>query len=90
MGYSPRGLKELDMIEPLSMLLSLTLSSSKLRNLFIFGYTTPSKEHNNFSTNTCCYSVSKACLTLCDPMDCSTPGFPVLYYLREFAQIHVH
>ena len=25
----------------------------------------------------------------CDPMDCSTPGFPVLYCLLEFAQIHV-
>ena len=27
---------------------------------------------------------------LCNPMDCSTPGFPVLYYLLEFAQIPVH
>ena len=25
-----------------------------------------------------------------DPMDCSTPGFPVLHYLLEFAQTHVH
>ena len=30
------------------------------------------------------------CLTLCDPMDCSTPGFPVLHHLLEFAQTHVH
>ena len=30
------------------------------------------------------------CLTLCDCMDCSTPGFPVLHYLLEFAKIHVH
>ena len=28
--------------------------------------------------------------TLCDPMDCSMPGFPVLHSLSEFAQIHVH
>ena len=28
--------------------------------------------------------------TLCDPMDCSTPGFPVLRYLPEFVQTHVH
>ena len=35
-------------------------------------------------------SVAKSCLTLCDPMDCSTPGFPVLHYLPEFAQTHVH
>ena len=26
----------------------------------------------------CCYSVAKSCLTLCNPMDCSTPGFSVL------------
>ena len=39
----------------------------------------------------CCCSVAQSCLTLCDPMDCSTPGFPVLhYYLLEFAQTHVH
>ena len=28
--------------------------------------------------------------TLCDPMDCSTPGFPVLHHLLEFSQTHVH
>ena len=27
-----------------------------------------------------CYSVTKLCLTFCDPMDCSTPDFPVLHY----------
>ena len=27
---------------------------------------------------------------LCDPMDCSTPGFPVLHHLPEFAQTQVH
>ena len=31
-----------------------------------------------------------SCLTLCDPMDCSTPGFRVLHYLPEVAQTHVH
>ena len=30
------------------------------------------------------------CLTLCDPKDCSMPGFPVLHYLLEFAQTRVH
>ena len=38
----------------------------------------------------CCCSVTKSCLALWDPMDCNTPGFPVLHYLLEFAQIHVH
>ena len=39
-----------------------------------------------------CYycSIAKLCLTLYNPMDCSTPVFPVLYHLQEFAQIHVH
>ena len=32
----------------------------------------------------------RLCLTLCDPMDCSTPAFPVLHYLPECAQTHVH
>ena len=27
---------------------------------------------------------------LCDPMDCSMPGFPVFYYIQESAQTHVH
>ena len=38
--------------------------------------------------NTC--SVAQASPTLWDPMDCSTPGFPVLCHLLEFAQTHVH
>ena len=38
----------------------------------------------------CCFSVTKTCLTLCDPMNCSTPGLHVPHHLLEFAQIHVH
>ena len=45
---------------------------------------------DSFSFCCCCCLVARLCLTLCDPMDCSTPGFPVLHYLLEFAQIHVH
>ena len=37
-----------------------------------------------------CYSVTQSYQTLCDPMDCSTPGFSVLHHLPEFAQTHVH
>ena len=40
-------------------------------------------------TRPTCSSVAKSCVTLCHPMDCSTPGSPVLSYLPEFAQIHV-
>ena len=35
-------------------------------------------------------SVAQSCLTLCDPMDCSTSGFPVHHQLLELAQTHVH
>ena len=38
----------------------------------------------------CCFSVAQSCPTLCDPMDCSTPGLPVHHQLPEFAQTHVH
>ena len=38
----------------------------------------------------CCCSVAQLFLTLCDPMDCRMPGFPVLYHLRELSQTHVH
>ena len=35
-------------------------------------------------------SVAQSCLTLCDPMDCSTPGLPVHHQLPEFTQTFVH
>ena len=38
----------------------------------------------------CCFTVTQSCPTLGNPMDCSTPGLPVLHYHLEFAQIYVH
>jgi len=38
----------------------------------------------------CCCSVAQSCLPLCAPMDFCMPGFPVLYYLPEFAKTAVH
>ena len=35
-------------------------------------------------------SAVQSCLTVCGPMDCSIPGFPVLHQLPELTQIHVH
>ena len=35
-------------------------------------------------------SVAQSCLTLCNHVDCSTPGLPIHYQLPEFAQTHVH
>ena len=42
--------------------------------------------HDGYS----CCSVTLLCLTLCDHMDSSMPGFPVLHNLPELAQTHVH
>ena len=35
-------------------------------------------------------SVAQSCPALCDPMDCSTPSFPVHHQLPELTQTHVH
>ena len=35
-------------------------------------------------------SVAQSCPTLCDPMDCSMPGFPAYHQLSELTQTHVH
>ena len=48
---------------------------------------------NDFSCLHDCHelsSVTQPCLTLCDPMDCRTPGLPVHHQLPEFTQTHVH
>ena len=37
-----------------------------------------------------CSSVPQSCLTLCDPMDCSAPGFLAHHQLLELIQTHVH
>ena len=37
-----------------------------------------------------CSSVTQSCPTICDPMDCSMPGFPVFHHLSELTETHVH
>ena len=54
-----------------------TLSTNELGYVILHG------EFTLFS------SVTQSCPTLCEPMDCSTPGFPVHHQLRELAQTHV-
>ena len=44
----------------------------------------PKLQNHSFS------SVAQSCPTLCDPMDCSTPGFAVCPQILELAQTHVH
>ena len=44
----------------------------------------------HIQTTYCISSVTQSCLTLCRPIDCSTPGFPVHHQLLKLAQTHVH
>ena len=49
-----------------------------------------SQELNFNSKHQSVSSVAQSCLTLCDPMNCSTPGLPVHHQLPESTQTHVH
>ena len=51
---------------------------------FLYSKQLWNQSHNQFS------SVAQLCSTLCDPMDCSMPGFPVHHQLPQLAQTHVH
>ena len=48
------------------------------------------EEYDTMFFDYCCFWVTQLCLTLCNPMDCSMPGFPVLHQLSELVQTHVH
>ena len=63
------------MVNPLQKLLVTLLTPT--RGIMIHG-------NHKFS------SVAQSCLTLCNPMDCSTPGLPVHHQLPEFNQTQVH
>ena len=56
-------------------------SENILRNL---------KTHLPDTRSFVCCLVAQSCPAPCDPMDCSTPGFPILHHLLELAQTHVH
>ena len=48
------------------------------------------KYHQNPNFSPQFSSIAQSCLTLCNTMDCSTPGFPVYHQLLELTQTHVH
>ena len=47
-------------------------------------------KHLSIAVMTSFSSVAQSCPTLCDPKNCSTPGFPVHHQLLELAQTHIH
>ena len=69
---------------------SLKPQKSFLRPEFCVFSTFPSSLHSTPSSSVQFSSVTQSCPTLCDPMDCSTPGLPVHHQLLEFTQTHVH
>ena len=70
------------------MLGSCPVESHSTLALLLHFFSNIEKEINVYLNCSC--SVAKLCPTLCDPMDCSMPGFSVLHYLPEFAQTDVH
>ena len=63
--------------------------------LYFFLEIAPVSQCSNIASNVIlpCFqfsSVAQSCPTLCDPMNCSTPGLPVHHQLPEFTQTHVH
>ena len=102
--YSPWGCKELDTTEQLSLTLKISLKifafllknhycGDKRINLKINIKIIVTSEAILGSENKLVIqfsSVAQSCPTLCDPMDCSTPGLPVHHQLPEFTQTHVH
>ena len=69
--------------------LHITEADLKVKKLEAYEKTEVEKKCLSWERQCCC-SVTKLCPTLRDPMNCSTPGFPVLHHLPEFAQTHVH
>ena len=76
-----------------SFLLALTLTYSCWTShiiLFISPVLTTVYVHPDRTTSVQFSSVSQWCPPLCDPIHCSTPGFPAHHQLLELAQTHVH
>ena len=93
-GSSPRGCKELDVnwvtntfTFIFNMIRSVPVRKKVFNKVIIF----PLLSYLPILTSLVQFSsVAQLCLTPCDSMACSTPGFPVHHQLLELAQTHVH
>ena len=58
--------------------------------VWVWGACSECMELSPLYSSGCCYSIAKSCLTLHDLIDQSPPGSPVLHYVSQFAQTHIH
>ena len=79
-----------DVISLVSKGLSRVFSNTTVQKHQFFGTQLSSWSNSHICTSVQFSSVTQSCPTLCDPMDCSTPGFPVHHQLSAFTQTHVH
>ena len=84
----PSGSSQCTRPEHLSQLLNLSSMWGKPFHHFPPRFPHLKYEDNNSYSQFS--SVAQSCLTLCDPMNCSTPGFPVHHQFLELTQTHVH
>ena len=77
--------------QSIGILASTSVLPMNIRDWFPLGWTGwISLAVQGLYSNTKLLLVAQSCPTLCGPMDCSMPGFPVLHHLPELAQTHVH
>ena len=69
----------------------LVLRTLKRKSLNILAQSIVKEMRRNTGVQSVQFSLfAQSCPTLCDPVDCSTPGFPVHHQLPELTQTHVH
>ena len=98
-SFSFRSPQSIEYSSPCYIVDSHELPASYIVSIvYIHQSQSPNSSHPSFPTS-CPYvdscnlqfsSVAQSCPTLCDPMNCSTPGLPVHHHLPEFTQTHVH
>ena len=99
-GYSPQGHKEWTWLSNFHFYFTFfkvrkATTNADLLPQLVYRYEQVTLEillfrFKDISKVKICCSVTQSCPTLCNLMDCSTPDFPVLRYLPEFAQTHAH
>ena len=94
LGLGRKDLELLDFLkcnnEKVNLSFTLTIILSYFKDVLLLGIPERKKLLSVKPWHSLLFSCLFVSLTLCDPMDCSTPGFSVLHYLPEFAQTHVH